>query len=35
MALKLKTETKTTWIIGEIISKLKELEFNEDGTVKK
>ena len=35
MALKLKMETKTTWTIGEIISKLKELDFNEDGTVKK
>jgi hypothetical protein len=35
MALKLKLETKTTWTIGEIISKLKELDFNEDGTVKK
>jgi len=35
MALKLKIETKTTWTIGEIVNKLKELEFNADGTVKK
>jgi len=35
LALKLKMETKTTWTIGEIINKLKELDFNADGTVKK
>lgn len=35
LALKLKIEAKTTWTIGEIINKLKELDFNADGTVKK